>query len=106
MHGTGRVAELVEAADDLDSLSDVELLRRFAATREDRTFALLVDRHGPRVWTACRGVGAGVHATEDAFQATFIVLARQAGSIRKPEHLGAWLGSIARRLATLSVLRS
>jgi RNA polymerase sigma factor (sigma-70 family) len=59
----------------------------------------LVDRYAPLVWGACRRACADVHAAEDAFQATFVALARQAGSIRQAEGLPGWLHGVARRTA-------
>ena len=49
------------------------------------------------VFSVCHGSLGNIHDAEDAFQATFVVLARKAGSLRKPELLGPWLHGVARR---------
>ena len=78
---------------------DTELLARFASRRDEEAFAVLVGRHGPMVLAVCRRLLADSHSADDAFQATFLVLARRAGSLRRPEALGAWLHGVARRVA-------
>ena len=75
----------------LTGLDDGQLLERFAKRRDEAAFAALVERHGPMVLAACRGLLRDVHQADDVFQATFLVLARRAGAIRHPERLGAWL---------------
>ena len=83
-------------------LSDCQLLERFTASRApagEAAFAALVARHGPMVLGVCRKLLGDHHHAEDAFQAVFLVLARQAKSIRNPEMLGAWLYGVARRTA-------
>jgi RNA polymerase sigma factor (sigma-70 family) len=80
-------------------VSDAELLARFAQRRDETAFACLVARHGPMVWGVCRRVLGDLHAAEDAFQATFVVLARRAGELRRPEALTGWLFGVARRVA-------
>jgi RNA polymerase sigma factor (sigma-70 family) len=79
--------------------SDSELLDRFARLRDEDAFAVLVARHGPMVLNACRRVLGDPHAAEDAFQATFLVLARKAASVRRPETLAGWLFGVASRVA-------
>src|SRR5437764_607116 len=76
---------------EADAASDRELLDRFLAARSPDAFEALVCRHGPVVLGVCRRVLGRDHDAEDAFQATFLVLARKAGSIRKHDALGPWL---------------
>ena len=81
-------------------LTDAELLERF--TRRENAevvFEALVARHGPAVLQVCRSVLGQTHDAEDAFQATFLVLARRAESIARPQELAAWLRGVVRRIA-------
>jgi len=80
---------------------DAELLARFAAGGEagEAAFEAIVERHGPMVLRACRGLLRDGHAADDAFQATFLVLARRAGGLRVRGSLGPWLFGVARRVA-------
>src|SRR5262245_57071869 len=80
-------------------LSDGQLLAHFATKREETAFAALVGRHGPLVWRVCPQVLGSQDDAEDAFQATFLVLAKKAGSIREGESLPSWLYGVARRIA-------
>jgi RNA polymerase sigma factor (sigma-70 family) len=84
-------------------LGDDELLGRFVAGCRDEAaedaFAALVERHGPMVLGVCRRVLGDRHAAEDAFQATFLVLARKAGAIARREQLANWLHGVASRTA-------
>jgi RNA polymerase sigma factor (sigma-70 family) len=90
--------KLTNPARDRD-LSDVDLLERFRLRREEAAFTLLVQRHGPMVLAVCRRVLGDAHEAEDAFQATFLVLIRNAAAIRKQRSLAAWLHGVASRLA-------
>jgi RNA polymerase sigma factor (sigma-70 family) len=80
-------------------LGDAALLGRFVAGRDEEAFAALVARHGPMVLAVCRGTLRDPADAEDAFQATFLALVRQARSVRTEESLGGWLYRVARRIA-------
>src|SRR6185437_2387537 len=80
-------------------LDDGQLLERFATRRDEAAFAALVALHGPMVLGVCRRILRDDHDIEDAFQATFLVLVRRAGSLRDPGRLGPWLHGVARRVA-------
>jgi len=82
-----------------EGLSDGELLRRFADQRDEAAFTTLLQRHRPMVLSVCRQVLGELHAAEDAFQATFIILARKAHSIRKQESAAGWLHRVACNVA-------
>jgi RNA polymerase sigma factor (sigma-70 family) len=83
---------------------DVGLLRAYLAG-DDAAFTLLVQRHGPLVWGVCWRMLQQDHDAEEAFQATFIVLARKAGSLGESEPLGPWLYRVAQRTANKARLR-
>src|SRR5262245_11706224 len=78
-------------------LADAELLARFVSRRDGAAFAELVRRYGPGVYQVCRRL-AGPSA-DDAFQATFLVLACRAGGVRKAGSVGSWLIGVAGRVA-------
>src|SRR5579871_1162493 len=76
---------------------DEQLLRRFVADRDESAFRLLEERHGRMVLGVCRHVLRQQQDAEDAFQATFLVLARKASSIQKGTALASWLYGVAYR---------
>jgi RNA polymerase sigma factor (sigma-70 family) len=80
-------------------LSDRECLERFAMQHDEEAFAVLVRRHGPMVRGVCRRVMRRAEDAEDVFQATFLVLARKASSIRWKHSIAPWLYQVAYRLA-------
>jgi len=77
------------------------LVERFVAAEAaaEAAFEVLLGRHGPMVLGVCRHILRDDHAADDAFQATFLVLVRRAGLIRRRESLGPWLHGVARRVA-------
>jgi RNA polymerase sigma factor (sigma-70 family) len=83
-------------------LSDRELLERFESRggeAAESAFAAIVARHGPLVLRTCRAVIGDEHEAHDAFQATFLILARRAALLRFGESLAPWLLGVARRVS-------
>jgi RNA polymerase sigma factor (sigma-70 family) len=79
--------------------TDQELLQQFTTIRDESAFTALVERYSPLVWGVCHRVLRDRHDAEDAFQATFLVLARKAGTVCKKEAAGSWLYGVAYRIA-------
>ncbi len=79
--------------------SDAELLDRFITARDATAFEALVRRHGPMVLAVCRRILRNTHDAEDAFQATFLVLAYKAASVSPRNRLAAWLHGVAQKTA-------
>ncbi len=87
-------------------LTDGQLLTRFIAAHDEASFAALVHRYGPMVWRLCLRVLGHVQDAEDAFQATFVVLARRAAAVVKRESVGSFLYGVAYRVAMEAKARS
>ena len=94
----GDVRRLFEG-ESVAGLGDGDLLERFATRRDEAAFEGLVTRLGPMVLGVCRRMLADPHDVDDAFQATFLVLVRRAGSIRDRDLVGPWLHGVAARIA-------
>ena len=87
----------------IGNLGDGQLLERFATDRgegAELAFAVLVERHGPMVLRVCHSVLSDWHDTEDAFQATFLVLVRKARRLWVRDSVGPWLHQVAVRTAS------
>jgi RNA polymerase sigma factor (sigma-70 family) len=94
------VLDHIRAVVDADTgPTDAQLLEVFAARGEEAAFSLLLRRHGRLVWGVCRRILRHSHDAEDAFQATFLVLARKAATVRKQASVGSWLYGVASRLS-------
>ncbi len=91
------------ASGSVAGLTDAQLLDRFMHRRDDgASFEALLARHGPMVLGVCRALLRDEHAADDAFQATFLVLVRRAGSVRVGDSLGRWLYGVAHKVAVQS----
>jgi RNA polymerase sigma factor (sigma-70 family) len=84
---------------EAEGLTDGQLLAQFVARRDGAAFAALVRRHGPMVLGVCHRILGNPHDAEDAFQATFLVLARKASAVVPREQVGNWLYGVAYRAA-------
>lgn len=93
------ISSIVQLTSGSNTISDGELLQRFASRRDDETFRLIVRRHGSLVWNVCRRNLQNAETAEDAFQATFLVLIQQASRLRLKGSLSTWLYGVARRIA-------
>src|SRR5262249_37082220 len=86
-------------ASSSERLSDRQLLERFTLNRDESAFAALLERHGGMVLGVCRRVLGCPQTADDAFQATFLVLFKKAGSLAWRESVGSWLHEVAYRVA-------
>src|SRR5262245_52546618 len=80
-------------------LTDGHLLERFAKQRDEAAFEALLRRHGPLVLGVCRRILPNTHDADDAFQATFLVLVRKAGSLGRRGSVAPWLYTVAHHTA-------
>ena len=87
-------------------LEDGQLLARYSNAQDEVAFEAIVARHGPMVLATCRAVLRNEHDVEDAFQTTFLVLARKAHSVRGGDALGGWLHRVAYRAAVAASLEA
>jgi len=106
MRSSGPVVEQIHTLYRLGSVgsfTDSQLLDRFLDRTDpeasEAAFSELIERHGPMVLSLCRRHLGETQDAHDAFQATFLVLVRKAGSIRNRDALGSWLFGIASRVA-------
>lgn len=101
-HDVPRYLETLFRRGTVGPLSDEQLLRQFVVSRgegSESAFAALVERHGAMVLGVCRRVLGNREAAEDAFQATFLVLARKAAGLAHGKQLYRWLYGVALRAA-------
>jgi RNA polymerase sigma factor (sigma-70 family) len=87
------------AVETLSDHSDRQLVERALAGRDEAAFQAIVQRHGPMVYRVCWRVLLHPQDAEDAFQATFLVLAQKLRAVRKRPSLASWLHGVARRVA-------
>jgi hypothetical protein len=96
----GQIRKLSAVAGAADA-TEAELLARFVEAQVEVAFGMLVKRHSSMVLSVCQRVLAHAQDAEDACQATFLLLAQQATSIRKTASLSSWLHGVAHRLAAI-----
>src|SRR3954469_2589036 len=102
--GSSQMSEVIQhlrrwVLRDSGNRTDGQLLDEYLSQGDDTALGLLVQRHGPMVWGVCRRVLRDRHDAEDAFQATFLVLARKAASVAQPELVANWLHAVACKTA-------
>lgn len=90
------------AAETLGHQSDRQLVEQLLAERDDAAFETVVRRHGFMVYRVCRRILEREQDAEDAFQATFLVLAKNLHTVRKYSSLASWLHGVAHRVAIKS----
>src|SRR5712692_7127322 len=106
LYGVIRYLHRIVAGGDAAHISDAQLLERFVTERDEAAFELLVWRHGKMVLGVCRRLLRDAHAADDAFQASFLALARRASSISTRASVGGWLYKVAYRVALQAKART
>jgi DNA-directed RNA polymerase specialized sigma24 family protein len=91
-------------AKSLSDLSDRQLVEQFLARRDEAVFEVIVRRHGPIVYRVCWRVLQHQQDAEDAFQATFLLLAQKLCTVRKHDSLASWVHGVAHRDVLLGLL--
>src|SRR5271154_5053313 len=99
VNGVLRFIRTLVAGQRAEGQPDQLLVEQFVVHRDETAFAALLERHGPMVLGVCRRLLHDEHLTEDAFQATFLVLARKAGELRKRESVASYLHRVAMNMA-------
>src|SRR5215471_15122064 len=94
------------AAQTLNEQTDRQLVEQFLARRDEAAFEAIVRRHGAMVYRVCWRVLGQPQDTEDAFQATFLLLAQKLRTIRKHDSLASWLHGVAHRVALQAKARA
>src|ERR1700704_2255053 len=94
------------AAETLDDHSDRQLVARALRGRDEAALQAMVHRHGPMVYRVCWRVLQHPQDAEDAFQATFLVLAQKLRTVRERASLASWLHGVARRVALKAKARA
>jgi RNA polymerase sigma factor (sigma-70 family) len=102
IHAARKVDVPEPAAPSRIEPTDDELLRRYHSARDNAAFALLVERYAPLVWRVCCRILGRTQDAEDAFQATFVVLLRRAGSVRWQKSIAGWIYEVSHRVAKKS----
>jgi RNA polymerase sigma factor (sigma-70 family) len=98
----GEYVQRLFAEGSLTGLTDSQLLERYVSRRDELAFGALVERHAALVWAVCRRALDDPGNVDDAFQATFLVLARRAGVMRDQKALANWLFGVARRVCSVA----
>src|ERR1700738_2848412 len=90
------------AAEALSGQTDQQLVERFLAEQDEAAFEAILRRHGPMVYRVCQRVLRQDQDAEDAFQATFLLLAQKLRTVRRLDSLAGWLHGVAHRVALKS----
>lgn len=105
-HDLQKAVDQVRQILDATGVTDAQLLSRFIAERDEGAFSSLVRRHGPMVLGVCRRILGNLHDTDDAFQATFLVLVQRARSVVNHQAIASWLHTVACRSAQQARVRN